>query len=225
MTHRRIIRSLLRVPIIKDGCHDGRHSPCHINASRRILEEATDFVQHPPADDDQGNLGFALVMGALVLVLVLTLTLMTYCALQKHSSYDPQVASRTRRSAARRIGTRNNPAVTNDAPRPPPDPHRKEKIAVNLFYGMVEASGDVETMSRISSTRFTKQKSKFEPRQPHSEDECPICCEPFEEGEEYVISKLCNHMYKKRCIEQWTVDEQKDDCPVCRQLLLFDRES
>lgn len=55
----------------------------------------------------------------------------------------------------------------------------------------------------ITDTRFVKNED---------EASCPICIEPFEEGE--TVSKLsCGHAYKPQCIRDWLQKESR--CPLC----------
>ena len=217
-------------------CNNNEISPCDIimmNArqtstknSNRALEEVVDIIQQP-RDEESGVSGMTIFVVALSVVLLLGFGLMYYCAFQKHSDYDPEQAAQTRRGPPRRTVPRHDPgrpnsAAANNTPPPPPDPERPQKIAVNLYYGKVSQAGvgSEMGMKKMSSGRFTKQATTFEPRQPNADDECPICCDHFLPGQDYVISKVCNHVYHKSCIEQWTLTEQKDDCPVCRCVLL-----
>lgn len=55
----------------------------------------------------------------------------------------------------------------------------------------------------ITDTQFVKNED---------EAACPICIEPFEEGE--TVSKLsCGHTYKPQCIRDWLQKESR--CPLC----------
>ncbi|CAJ1939516.1 unnamed protein product [Cylindrotheca closterium] len=223
--HLRSLRHLSRC-----STNSNRH-PCHARAL-----EAIDIIpganSNSNQDEDEPAVStFTVIIIAICVLFVLGVVLMGYCAFQKGSNYDPEQASQTRRPGARRTAvvrntttdntTNNNNNVPQSNDERPPDPRRMEKITVSLYYGTIHSGDDDQMkMRKASSGRFTKKKTKFEPRQPNPEDECPICCDDFSPGEAYVISKACNHMYHKRCIEQWTVDERKDDCPVCRQSFL-----
>lgn len=190
--------------------------PCHrINAASRNLEEVADVMQQQK-EEESGASTFMIAIIAICVLFVLGIGLMFWCAFHKNKDYDPQQASQTLRpeSVLPYNPNRPNNVAANTTP---PDPRRPEKIAVNLYYGCVGASDD---MRKMSSGRFKRKATSFEPRQPNPDDECPICWDNFLPGQDYVISKLCNHVYHKSCIEQWTIAEQKDDCPVCRQTLL-----
>ncbi len=45
------------------------------------------------------------------------------------------------------------------------------------------------------------------------EKSCSVCLQDYNESDEIVLT-ICNHMYHKRCINNWL--EQNKSCPVCR---------
>ena len=47
-------------------------------------------------------------------------------------------------------------------------------------------------------------------------NECPICLEKFEEGQDLSRSqkRICNHTFHAKCLEPWLM--KHDDCPCCR---------
>ena len=45
------------------------------------------------------------------------------------------------------------------------------------------------------------------------EKACSVCLQDYNESDEIVLT-TCNHMYHKRCINNWL--EQNKSCPVCR---------
>ncbi|XP_050236921.1 RING-H2 finger protein ATL66-like [Mercurialis annua] len=47
------------------------------------------------------------------------------------------------------------------------------------------------------------------------EDECVICLEDFEEGDECRILTRCNHIYHKACVDRWILNDAH--CPICRE--------
>ncbi|XP_010030789.2 RING-H2 finger protein ATL64-like [Eucalyptus grandis] len=48
-------------------------------------------------------------------------------------------------------------------------------------------------------------------------DECPICLEVFEEGEQCGMFKTCGHGYHQSCIKEWLSKHSR--CPLCRGLV------
>jgi len=51
---------------------------------------------------------------------------------------------------------------------------------------------------------------------------CPICLEPYGEGDHIVASKHCAHVFHKSCIFSWL--EQHQACPCCRVDMITDEE-
>jgi hypothetical protein len=50
-------------------------------------------------------------------------------------------------------------------------------------------------------------------------DRCLICTEEPEEGETIVRILDCHHAFCHPCIDEWLVEQGKDDCPVCREVV------
>lgn len=53
------------------------------------------------------------------------------------------------------------------------------------------------------------------------EQKCPICystfCEPDEDGAvEEPVKSSCNHIIGFRCFRQWVIEEECENCPLCR---------
>ncbi|KAF7846461.1 hypothetical protein BT93_L4304 [Corymbia citriodora subsp. variegata] len=60
-------------------------------------------------------------------------------------------------------------------------------------------------------------------REEFSSDECVICLEGFEEGEECWVMKTCGHVYHESCIKEWLARNQR--CPLCRGSVREAREA
>jgi hypothetical protein len=45
------------------------------------------------------------------------------------------------------------------------------------------------------------------------ERECSICLEDYQSGES-VSSLACDHLFHKKCLEEWL--KHKNECPLCR---------
>jgi len=54
------------------------------------------------------------------------------------------------------------------------------------------------------------------------ESVCPICLDPYDEGDFIIESKHCSHLFHKSCILLWL--EQNDHCPCCREPMITDEE-
>jgi len=53
-------------------------------------------------------------------------------------------------------------------------------------------------------------------------NECPICLEPYGEGDVVIPSKHCSHSFHKSCILSWL--EQHQACPLCRVDMITEEE-
>lgn len=53
---------------------------------------------------------------------------------------------------------------------------------------------------------------------------CIICCENYEEGDDIAYSRNqeCHHFYHVECILEWLMQDNYDDCPLCRSAFLVD---
>jgi len=51
---------------------------------------------------------------------------------------------------------------------------------------------------------------------------CPICLEPYDEGDFIIESKHCPHKFHKTCILLWL--EKNDACPCCRKNMITEEE-
>ena len=51
-------------------------------------------------------------------------------------------------------------------------------------------------------------------------NECPICLEVFDEGQNLSMSKdkICHHVFHSECLELWL--RKHDDCPCCRVIFI-----
>lgn len=49
------------------------------------------------------------------------------------------------------------------------------------------------------------------------EVECAICQAPLT-SQNYITTN-CNHQFHEGCINQWMITQNKDSCPICRQIL------
>ena len=47
--------------------------------------------------------------------------------------------------------------------------------------------------------------------------ECPICISPINDNK-LIITK-CNHSFHNKCIQTWKINYNKDECPLCRNIL------
>ncbi|KAI3452923.1 hypothetical protein Pfo_009586 [Paulownia fortunei] len=54
------------------------------------------------------------------------------------------------------------------------------------------------------------------------EDVCPTCLEEYTQENPKIIAK-CSHHYHLSCIYEWM--ERSENCPACRELMLFDESS
>lgn len=50
-------------------------------------------------------------------------------------------------------------------------------------------------------------------------NECPICLDEFQKGENLRILPKCSHGYHVKCIDKWFLSHSS--CPICRQSLLI----
>lgn len=48
--------------------------------------------------------------------------------------------------------------------------------------------------------------------------ECSICVEPL--NNDTAIKLTCNHMFHKRCLEEWLKKGKNKDCPLCRMKVI-----
>ncbi|KAL2333533.1 hypothetical protein Fmac_014746 [Flemingia macrophylla] len=53
---------------------------------------------------------------------------------------------------------------------------------------------------------------------PNDKENCAICLEDFEDGEEIGKLDLCAHKFHVQCIKQWLME--KNVCPMCRRKAL-----
>jgi hypothetical protein len=49
----------------------------------------------------------------------------------------------------------------------------------------------------------------------YCENECPICREEFEKGNDIIVYDACKHVFCKNCANLWNVNSTK--CPCCRK--------
>lgn len=72
----------------------------------------------------------------------------------------------------------------------------------------------------VSTDRIKEEISKL-PLQPYALQlglaDCPVCLEPFAEGQPTRILK-CTHGFHKECIDSWLLNSLK--CPLCRSSVL-----
>lgn len=51
-----------------------------------------------------------------------------------------------------------------------------------------------------------------------SSEECPICYCPYRVGEYKRCLRECNHIFHKRCIDKWLLQNRRNmTCPLCRK--------
>lgn len=73
---------------------------------------------------------------------------------------------------------------------------------IRILQILPEIQADTQNMRVITDSVYDKD----------DEATCPICIEPFEEGE--TVSNLsCGHTYKPQCIRDWLRKESR--CPMC----------
>tara|TARA_B100000989_G_C19342252_1_gene385483 strand:+ start:55 stop:471 length:417 start_codon:yes stop_codon:yes gene_type:complete len=76
-----------------------------------------------------------------------------------------------------------------------------------------------ENKSKYTKSDFTFHLPKSKRVKSDSEllkCECSICKENFKCNEFYRGLPECNHLFHKKCIDQWFFKSQKYECPYCR---------
>mmetsp|Transcript_15372 Transcript_15372/g.17563 ORF Transcript_15372/g.17563 Transcript_15372/m.17563 type:complete len:239 (+) Transcript_15372:233-949(+) len=94
---------------------------------------------------------------------------------------------------------------------------QKDDIYVSTTKNNKSTSSSTSMVISIQSIRqFINWKQETATSALYSAKHCPICIEPYQEGEEICWSKndRCRHAFHLDCIMTWLM--KHDDCPVCR---------
>ncbi len=93
-------------------------------------------------------------------------------------------------------------------------------IENNYFTGEEEIVIDLYNLELKKDKNFLKNLGKY--KKIKKDDDlilnhvkCPICLEEFKQNEYKRVLPLCNHVFHKRCIDKWLMENSKE-CPVCR---------
>lgn len=79
--------------------------------------------------------------------------------------------------------------------------------------------------SRTPSPRVTDERFNrwITPTITNSTNECPVCLTGFIQEDDIVQMRNCIHVYHRGCIRRWCVDNNRNNCPMCRAEYQFGR--
>lgn len=95
---------------------------------------------------------------------------------------------------------------------------------INLITGIIE-------QSNLNTEQQTEEEQEFQPFSIENRElfnhckyntievplntNCPISFDIFNENDDVVVIKKCNHIFKKNSLERWL--ERSHNCPYCRR--------
>ena len=91
------------------------------------------------------------------------------------------------------------------------------KNTINAAGSKGQASDNVVYLRLTTDAATTVVSSSSKP-QFLQDTNCPICWEPYEQGDLVSSSPnpQCCHSFHKKCITTWLLKPNHDDCPMCR---------
>lgn len=95
-----------------------------------------------------------------------------------------------------------------------------ENQIINLITGILEHStpapaSEEEAFTPLSiEDRELFDECKFNTIAIPLNTNCPISFDIFNENDDVIVIKKCNHIFKKSCLERWL--ERSHRCPYCR---------
>ncbi|CAL1370081.1 unnamed protein product [Linum trigynum] len=94
-------------------------------------------------------------------------------------------------------------------------------LAIVLFLYWIEHRereplGDVEQGFHGYRVEIFKKTQRDQGDERRSSEECAICLEEFEDGDERSLLTACCHVYHTSCLQRWLAEAYKRSCPLCR---------
>ncbi|EYU42111.1 hypothetical protein ABFS82_05G003500 [Erythranthe guttata] len=117
-------------------------------------------------------------------------------------------------------GSRGRQEKGNSRSRVQPEPAGQSGTQINP-----KSTGEGKIVISVSEVEVQERKSQSSKKVELSfpslreVEECPTCLEEYTEENPKIIAK-CSHHYHLSCIYEWM--ERSHNCPVCRELMLFD---
>lgn len=98
--------------------------------------------------------------------------------------------------------------------------HYVLKAPDHLCYQNAFLGSDLRTIDNGApplATESVATTENLDGRRKPVEDDCPICCMDFEEGEEITWCRAaCGNNIHTACFDQWARMKQNVTCPFCR---------